>query len=168
MTDRSEFFLDSASAIAELELIEISHSDFSSTYRVVRNQVGGVTVDLGASHGGSQTFTHYPLRIQEIGQRGTLDHGIRVDLGDLGDLIPDEIDAVLAADGMGERPVVKFWTYRSDDLTAPLYGPLILEIPSLTTSREGSSFEARAPTVSKLGTGALYTTNRFPGLRGFL
>ena len=166
MSRHSEFFLAAPARVVQLELLEISHPAFSQVYRVVRNAVAGVTVTLEDST--QATFTYYPLRIQVLGTKDDLDVGIRIQLGDLGELLPDEIDRVAAADAFDVKPTVKYRVYRSDDLTAPLVGPLVLEIASVPFSREGAAFEARAPRLSIGRTGEIYRLDRFPMLRGFV
>jgi hypothetical protein len=166
MSEYSEFFLNSGSNVAELELLEISHPSFSQTFYIVRNAVAGVTVTL--EDASSQEFVYYPLQIQAIGSGDDLDQVLRIQLGDLGDLLPRELDAVSAAGTFGTKPTLIYRTYRSDDLSAPLYGPITLEISNLTFKREGAAFEAHAPRLNKTATGELYTTTRFPMLRGFI
>ena len=166
MTDYTEFFLSSKSSVVQLETLEISHSAFTQTYRVVRNAVAGVTVTLETA--AQASFTYYPLRITGVGLRENLDFGIKVDLGDLGEVLPEELDAVASADGYEEKPIVIYRTYRSDDLTSPLFGPVVLEVKSFSFNRQGSTFEARAPSLNVNKTGELYSLDRFPMLRGFL
>ncbi len=72
-----------------------------------------------------------------------------------------------AANQMNVRPVAKFRTYRSDDTTQPLFGPLTLEISKVTTSEDGSSFECHAPLLNNSRTGILYTRDQFPMIQGF-
>jgi hypothetical protein len=171
----AQFFLRCLSEVVQLELLEISHPNFSTTYRVVRNAVHGVTVTL--EDASQRFFAYYPLKISELAARDTLDFSIRVDLGDLGEIIPTEIANVMSAagaltiygsDGKLVRPVVKYRTYRSDDLTRPLFDVLTLQIESITMKREGASFEAKAPSLNISRTGELYALERFPMLRGFL
>ena len=108
-------------------------------------------------NGTSRTFLFYPLKIQFSDDRNDLDYSLKIDLGDVGELLPTELDAVASASGFGEKPVVKYRTYRGDDLSAPLFGPLILEVTQFTFNRVGCSFEARAPIVSLVKTGERYT-----------
>lgn len=166
MSDYTEFFLNSRSSVIQLELLEISHSAFTQTYRVVRNAVNGVTVTL--EDDSTQEFIYYPLRITSKGNRADLDQILQIDLGDLGEILPTELDAVDSADGFTEKPVVKYRTYRSDDLTTPLFGPLVLEVSAFSFNRQGSSFEAKAPSLNINKTGEVYKLDRFPMLRGFL
>ena len=166
MSAYSQFFLNSKSSVVQLELLEISHSDFTKTYRVVRNAVNGVTVTLET--GAQATFDYYPLRIENNGQKDDLDQSFTFTLGDLGEVLPKELDAVAVGNGFGEKPRVLYRTYRSDDLTAPLFGPIVLEVESFAFNREGCSFTAKAPALNINKTGEIYRLERFPMLRGFL
>lgn len=166
MSAYTEFFLNSKSSVVQLELIEISHSKFTKTYRVVRNAMQGVTVTLETE--AQATFDYYPLRIENNGSRDDLDQSFTITLGDLGEVLPTELDSVASQDGFGEKPRVVYRTYRSDDLTRPLFGPVILEVESFAFNREGSTFTAKAPSLNINKTGELYLLERFPMLRGFL
>ena len=166
MSTYSEFFLNSNSSIVQLELLEISHPNFTQNFRVVRNAVDGVTVTLEDLS--IETFDYYPLRIDGNSPRGDLDFTIKVSLGDLGEVIPLEIDAITNAGGLGVKPLVKYRTYSSIDLTTPLFGPVVLEVESFSFNREGSSFDAKAPSLNITNTGEPYKIDRFPMLRGFL
>lgn len=165
MSSYVEFFLNSPSRIKQFELLEISHPNFTKVYRIVRNKVGGLTVSID---GEQQFFQHYPLRITSKGIRADMDYGIQVDLGDLGEIIPMELDAVAAADGFGTLPAVRYWTFRSDDLSAPMFGPIKLVVTNFPITRTGASFEAVAPTLNANRTGELYLPSRFPMLNGLL
>jgi hypothetical protein len=166
MSDYSEFFLNSNSHVVELELIEINHPNFTKSYYIVRNAVAGVTVTL--ENLSEQEFEYYPLQISPTGSGDDLDQVLKVQLGDLGDILPNELKAVYAANGFAIKPTLIYRTYRSDDLTKPLYGPLTFEVCNITFKKEGAAFEARAPRLNSVATGELYTTNRFPMLRGFI
>jgi hypothetical protein len=161
-----EYFLSSKRDDVALELLEVSHSAFTKTYRIVRNATDGVTVTLET--GATAEFEYYPATITELGSMSDLDSGIRIDFGDLGEVIPKEVDSVHAADAMDVKPVVTYRVYRSDDLTAPLIGPVDLVASTFSFKREGASFEAAAPYVNRNRTGQTYNLTRFPMLRGFL
>lgn len=166
MSAYTEFFLNSRSSIIGLELIEISHSKFTQAYRVVRNAVAGVTVTLEDAT--SHTFDYYPLRITNNGATDDLEQSFDIDFGDLGEVLPAELDSVSSQDGFSEKPRVRYWVYRSDDLTAPLLGPIILEVVEFSFTRDGASFTAKAPSLNINKTGEVYRLERFPMLRGFL
>lgn len=166
MPDYTEFFLNSKSSVVQLELLEIAHPDFTKTYYIVRNSTDGVTVILEDST--QQTFDYYPLKVTPAGSREDLDFGVRIDLGDLGEVLPEEFDAVASANGYDIKPTVKYRLYRSDDLTAPMLGPYTLEVTAFSFTREGASFEAKAPSLNVNRTGEVYRIDRFPMLKGFL
>jgi hypothetical protein len=160
------YFLDSDGRVVRLELIELSHPAFTQTYRRVRNAMDGVLVTLET--GAEEWFEYYPMAITELGDQATLDNGVRIDFGDLGEVLPRELDAVYAADAMGIKPTVLYRVYRNDDLTSPIIGPLLLEASNFSFKREGASFEASAPYVNNTKTGETYNLTRFGMLRGFL
>lgn len=167
MSRYSEFFLKSKASVVQLELVEISHPFFTQVYRRVRNSLQAVTVTLedGVTEA---TFSYYPLKITSMGARTDLESGFRIDLGDLGEILPKELDAVAANDAFEVKPTLVYRTYRSDDLSEPLFGPVSLECSNFSFNSEGASFEAKAPSLNNNRTGESYLFERFPMLRGFL
>lgn len=166
MSEYSEYFLKSKSSIVQLELLEISHPNFSKVYRLVRNAINGITVTLET--GAQATFDYYPMRISAKGVKDDLDHALMIDFGDVGEVLPAELDLVQAANGFTIKPTVVYRTYRSDVLGVPLFGPITLEVTNVNFKKEGATFEAKAPTINTNMTGQLYTFERFPMLKGFI
>ena len=166
MSAYTEFFLKSNRSVAQLELLEISHPLLSQTYRFVRNARAGVTVTH--EDASSQDYTYLPIRITSLGTRDDLDMGLNIVLGDVGKVLPKEIDRIDKNDGYDTPPTVKYRTYRSDTLTAPLLGPITLQMQGLSFSKQGASFQAKPPRLNFNKTGELYRLDRFPMLRGFL
>lgn len=166
MSAFSEFYLNSKSSVAYLETIEISHSNFTQTHYVVRNNQYGM--DAIIEDGTVRTFVYYPLKITATSQQDDLDQVFKIELGDLGELIPQELDRINEASNYSEKPVVKYRCYRSDNLDSVLYGPIVLELKTFVFTKEGCAFEARAPSLNVSKTGQIYTFERFPMLRGLL
>jgi hypothetical protein len=166
MPDYAAYFLSSPASAIQLELFEISHPDFTQTYRKVRNATAGVTVTLETEE--VEFFGYFPLRIRPTSSSDDLDQMLKIDMGDLGEVLPTELDAITDAGGMGVKPIVRFRVYRSDDLSAPLFGPLLLEVQTFSFAREGATFEAKAPSLNINRTGEIYRLDRFPMLRGLL
>lgn len=163
----SEFFFGSPANVAQLDLLEITHPQFTQDYRLVRNHAKGVTVDHEGG-GGSFAYEYTPMSIKPLGSDNSLNQSLRVVLGDVGEIIQAEVEAVLEANGMNVRPVVTFRTYRSDDLSQPMFGPLTLEMGDVTTSASnGNSFAAEPPRTNATRTGLAYDARQFPMLRGF-
>jgi hypothetical protein len=167
MSKYSQFFLDSASSVVDIETLEISHPSFSKTYYIVRNAINGVTVTLedGVT---SQAFDYYPLSIKQTGASDDLDQKMQIQLGDLGDVVPAEIDACVADATLLTKPTLIYRGYRSDDLTAPMEGPFIYEITSIAQKSDAAAFNAQAPSLNTSRTGEAYSMDRFPMLAGFL
>jgi hypothetical protein len=165
--DHAEFFLSSPPSVAQLDCLEISHPDFSQTYRIVRNDEQGVSVTHEGPDG-PYDYDYYPARVLPIAASDDLVQALSVTLGDLGDVIAAEIANVWEANGMNTRPSLTWRAYRSDDLSEPMAGPIVLEIVNVNTTKEGCSFEARAPELNASRTGALYSLEQFPMLRAFL
>lgn len=166
MSKYTEYFLNSSSSVVQLELLEIAHPNFSKTYRLVRNNTKGVRVKL--EDGIFYDFEYAPLRISLSNEKDDLDQIVKIDLGDLGEIVQTELDLIEAANSYSIKPSLKYRTFRSDDLETVLYGPLILEIKSFSFTREGSTFEAKAPSLNINKTGEVYSLDRFPMLRGLL
>lgn len=166
MSVLTEFFLNSNRSAVQLELLSISHPSFTKTYNVVRNARAGVSVTLEDST--TQQFDFAPLKITSSGARNDLDVGISVSFGDLGEILPKELDSVRATDSYGNPPICTYRAYRSDILSAPLIGPFDFEIITLSQSQEGATFDAKAPGLNQSKTGELYRIDRFTMLRGFL
>lgn len=161
MSEFSEFALGSAPSVVRLDTIEISHPDFSQTYRLVRNAPAGITAD-------GDDYEYCDMHVLPIASTDDLVQALSITLGDVGDIIATEIKAVWAANGMNTRPALTYRAFRSDDLDAPIAGTeRVLEIASVTTTREGAAFEAQAPELNANRTGELYTVEDFPMLRGF-
>lgn len=179
MSRLTEFFLSANSSIHQLDLLEITHPNFTQTYRIVRNAyqriselVPGVPrfgVEVEHEGGaGPFEYEYCPMNVRPMGNGADLTQQLSVVLGDLGNIITKEIAAVTAANKMDIRPTLTFRCYRSDDLLDPIFGPVTLELKDVTASEEGTSFNAIAPLLNVSRTGVLYTAEQFPMLRGFL
>lgn len=165
----AQYFLNSASSVVQLETLEINHPAFSKVYYIVRNKIDGL-VGAVDENGVAKNYDYYPLRISYLGVRDNLDAGLKIEVGDLGEVLPLEIDRVASAEeaiGFTVKPTVVYRTYRHDDLSKVLYGPLVLEIREFSFTKDGAMFEAKAPALNLNQTGETYNINRFPMLRGF-
>lgn len=165
MSEASEYLLGSAPSVVRLDTLEISHPNFSQTYRLVATVPPGATsITLDGD-----VYEYCPMQVLPIAASDDLVQALNVTLGDVGEIIAKEIEAVWDANGLNTRPTLTYRAFRSDDLADPIAGSeRVLEIASVTTTREGASFEARAPELNSARTGLLYTVDLFPMLRGFL
>ena len=161
----SEFYLNSRKSTVKLDLLTISHPNFTQVFNIVRNAINGITVTLET--GVQQFFEYYPLQVTPTGSDNDLDQILKVNLGDLGELLPQQLDAVSAAGGFLIKPTLIYREYRSDVLTAPINGPTTFTIDNIAFNSSGATFQASAPRLNLTGTGERYTYDRFPMLRGF-
>jgi hypothetical protein len=95
MPSPATFFLNSGSNVVQLDLIELAHPNFTKTYRIVRNAVAGVTVTLEDTT--VKTFDYYPVRLVPTGSKNDLDQTLEVTFGDLGTILPQELDRIIRA-----------------------------------------------------------------------
>ncbi len=166
MSVYTEFFLNSKSNVIQYQLLEISHPSFSKIHYIDRNATKGLTVKLEDCL--YHDFIYYPLQITLGNEKNDLDQSIKIQFGDLGEILPSEIDLVEAADTFQTKPILKYRTFRSDDLLNVLYGPIDLEIKTVSFNSQGALIEAVAPRLNVNTTGEIYSIARFPTLRGLL
>ena len=167
MSAYASFFFNSLSSVAQFDTIQFSHPSFSQTYSIVLNNVSGVQLTLET--GASLFFNYLPLSIVPTGTSDDLDQTLKIQFGDLGTLIPQEIDNVIRAGTALTKPSLIYRLYRSDQLTAPMDGPYRFEITQVvTTAKNGAALLAQAPRLNLSQTGEVYRLNRFPALRSFL
>ena len=165
--DYAEFFLASRADTIQYDTLELSHPNFTRIYRMVRNKTTDLTATL-ENELGEATFEYVPMTVRGTVVRDNLDYGVTVVLGDLGETLTKELTAVGQADGFATRVSVVYRTYRSDDLSAPLFGPVPLEISDFNFNGDGASFTAHVPKLNETTTGESYDIDRFETLRGVL
>lgn len=162
-----KFYLGGLREQALLEFFEIKHSALSQVWRITKNYPDGVTIRH--EDGRSYNYEYWPAAVSFDGRKVDLDSGLRLDLGDLGELMPKEIDRIIRADSLGEKPLLLYRIYSGDNLDEPLSGPITYEIHSVSRNAEGSSLEAKAPLINTSGTGLIYQLDGpFEPLRDYL
>ncbi|ADP17334.1 hypothetical protein AXYL_04014 [Achromobacter xylosoxidans A8] len=162
-----DYFFGAPRNAVGLETIEISQPSFSQVWRLQANFRDGLWARVES--GELVFFRYVPLLLKLLEDRGTLDFGISVTVGDLGEILPDEIQRARVAGTLRTSPPkVVHRTYRSDNLERPMFGPIVLQAQPITRSRDGAQFDATAPQVNTSKTGVPYRTDLFPMLRGFL
>lgn len=178
----TEYLFGSSQVVAELDLLEIQHFRFNPTiFRLVRNyslhelsvdDVFGVpkrgVIVTHEGPAGPFEYEYVPMKIERLGSGNDLDQAIRVTIGDVGQILPQQLERLSDFNAMQEKPIVRYRSYRSDVLTAPLtVAPLIMEIKRIAFNKEGCSFEAVAPYLNSTRTGILYDRVNFPTMKSF-
>lgn len=176
MSALSEFLLGESDVVRQLQLIEISHPDFSATYRMVRNHPGPIKV-MHEDDTGPHTYQYVPMQIKMAGATADLDQVIEVTMGDLGTILPYELELIDIANGMQIKPSVVYREYLTNNFAMvsgepiyqePVYGPFNMELNGITFNKTGCVFTAKPPQFNKGKTGEVYDVSRFPMLAGFL
>ena len=165
MPDLTSFYLNSKRSAVLLETITLRHPNFSKIYYLVRNAIAGVTATDETST--ARFYEYAPMAIERANVSGDLDQAISVTFGDVGDTIQDEVDRVRTLNGMLIYPTAEYRQYSSVDLSAPLLGPYVLDLVTFDVTREGTALSLEAPMVNASRTGQVYSTTRFPALRGY-
>lgn len=153
-----EFLTSAPRGEAELETIEISHSEFTQTYRLVRNKSDGLVA-------GGMTFQYCPFIYKAPDSKGDLDQVIQLTLADLNQTIAAEIENV--SNTNEEDPLLIYRSYRSSN-SELVEGPLTLKITGINFIKQGANITAEARSFNVSPTGELYTYDRFSMLRGFI
>lgn len=169
MSLETDFFFNSKRSVSRIEAIALSHPSFSRTYYLVRNPNPWMREQVLRHEDGTPvTYQFCPLRLRPLASRADLDFGVSVDLGDLGEIVPAEVDNVLASVNSRVRPTVVYRAWRSDRLDVPMNGPITLQVAQITRAPEGSTFDAVAPFLNLTKTGEIYSIERFPMLAAML
>jgi hypothetical protein len=158
------FVLDGPASAAYAETVVLSHSAWSKEYRVVRNVIKGCEARL--EDDSVVEFEYYPLAVRLPVSRSGLALDLTVELGDLGEVVPSELDRVRESGRTLERPVLTYRAFRSDALLdGPIVGPWRLEVYSVAVTAGLSVLSARTRASSPARTGLTYTRRLFPTLR---
>lgn len=162
-----DYFFAAPRGAAQLQTVVISQPDFSQVWSLQSCYRDGFWARLET---GEQMFFQYvPMLLKPLEDRGTLDFGMSITVGDLGEILPDEIQRARAAGTLRTSPpTVVYRSYRSDNLDRPMLGPITLRAQPITRSREGAQFDATAPQVNISKSGMLYRPDLFQTLWGFV
>jgi len=159
-----DFVLSGPAAAAYVDTVELSHVSWSQSYRVVRNV--SPSLDVVLEDLSPATFTYYPLNVNRVPAKEGLNLEFEVNFGDLGGVLPAELDRMRAAGTLYIRPTIKYRVFRSDSpSTGPIIGPWEFEVYTLTFSISGATLAARTRASSSARTGILYTARRFATIR---
>lgn len=165
-SDNTEYLLKSENVIVQFETIEISHPAFTKTYRFVRNNVNGITATLETEE--EVEFPYIPMNIDETNNSGDLDYAFTITIGDIGEIFPDELDLIYESEDFFNEATMIYRTFRSDDLSQPLIGPIKLKIKTFIFDQISVSLVGTTLATNLNKTGEIYTLNRFPMTRAFL
>lgn len=175
MPDRANnFFLRGNPHTMRLQLIEVTHPAWINTHRYVQNLVEGGRFWHAVS--GSETneyawhdYTYTPIGIKKSKSDDSLDQSITITVGDLGEKLPDDMDALRRHSAYSAvRPVLNYREYLSDNMADPLVSVEGLTVEDYQPHIEGGLFICKAKELNLTATGISFTVDSFPGLRDFI
>lgn len=161
-----EFFLNGSREFAELETIELSHPDFSQTYRFVRNHMEGITAKTET--GNYEFFEYRPIVFDILGFKDDLDQQLNISLGTLGEVLPKELARLKTNNGFLTKPSLIYRTYSSGNLDFIMQGPINLFAVEFLSRSDGTAINSQAENISASRTGEIFDLTRFFMLRGFI
>jgi len=166
-SEYTDFYLRNSEGAWPLHTLQVNQVSFSKEYRFQPYYREGLW--LRDESGQQQYYQWMPLKLDSLSDRANLDFGLSVTLGDLGEFLPDEIQRARDAGTLVTDPaVVRYRIYRSNNLEAPMYGPITLQAKTIARTVQGAQFDAKAPQINATKTGMIYRTDLFPTLLGFL
>lgn len=148
-----------------LECIEIKHPSFSRDYRFVRNHAYGVRIRHE-----DRVYRDYdplPLTIRPGTAANDLQQSFTIGIGDVGEIMPMEIDRLRRGSHQTVRPIVNYRVFLTSDLTEPMNSVRGLEITDNQPQKRGAVFSCKAKQLNKNSTGVIFTNSLFTTLRGF-
>lgn len=178
----SDYYFNSPPSVVELHMLEIQHFRFNPTiFRLTSNgdiqDITGtdsfgnplrgcvVTHEGGA---GPFEYTYVPMSIDRLGSGTDMDQSIKVTLGDVGEILAQQLRLIDQFNANVTKPIVRYRAYRSDVLTAPLTTtPAVLEMKRVSFTKGGATFEAVSPYLNTGRTGITYDTVKFPTMKAF-
>lgn len=161
-----DFWLRGDPTDVRLRMIEVTHPAWSQTYYIVQNYADGITVQH--EDGLFYDYEYVPLTIQLGASNDDLDQSITIGVGDLGDIFPQEIDAIRESSEYAKiKPTVNYREYYLSDLTAPKVSILGLDVVTYDPQEEGTVFECQAKQMNLTASGETFNLNTFKTMRGF-
>jgi hypothetical protein len=165
-----EFFLNADSCLIQFECVEIAHPSLSQTYRFVRNSGrNGINVDHNDGSG-VFNYSYLPMKITPKSRENNLDFGLTVTVGDVGETLAEEIRRIESDGTYSTPPTLTYRTYRSDNLTAPMYGAFVFNVYNINLDKKGASLDCATRKLNTLKTGEFYdpTSGEYEIVKSFI
>ena len=162
-SDYAEFLATAPEGKIIYETVEIYHPELSQTYYFVN---GPVALTADDENGVSRTFEPANMGATRPAVTDDLDQLISFTIGDLDNLLDDEMDRIDVGDETD--PIVTLRVYHSDHLDAPAEGPYAFNLEDIAQTPGVFTIQSGAPRLNTSDTGESYYMTDFPMLRGVL
>lgn len=159
--NETDYFLNSGSDMIRYECVSLSHPNFTQDYHLVRNAFDGLSVEI---EGQTVDFEYCPMRVDHEARKEDMDYGVKIILGDVGELIEPEMRRIIAANALDIKPNAVFYEIADGSVIRQAS----LEVSAVQVVPEGASLELKPPSANNRSVGKVYTLEQFKGLRAFL
>lgn len=159
-----EYWLRGRHDDVRMECIEIKHPSFSRDYRFVRNHAYGVRIKH--EDGVYRDYEPLPMTIKAAKAAADLQQSFTIGIGDVGEVMPLEIDRLRRGSHQTKRPILNYRVYLTSDLTSPMSSARGLEITNNQPQKQGAVFTCQGRELNKTSTGIIFTVELLPSLRG--
>lgn len=159
MSDLANFLLGGEVSECRVDLITLTHPNFSQDYILQNAIVSGDNFTV-PNHG-QIDVDYFPFRVRELTANNVLTRGIDIEIGDISEIITREIKNLDMFDGYLEQPSVTWHQYRSGDLTKPLFSTEAFSLIRTSRQRRSTSIEARSGEINASRSGERYLLTRF-------
>lgn len=145
-------------------VLQFSHSMMTKVYVLWGEPYEGVIT----TEDGEADVEHANFKVDLAGSQQNLDQNFEIllDTTDIADEFREQLDRVPL--DTEERIRCVYREYLSDDLTAMVVGPAVLQVESVSWEVGAASITAVSPRLSMTRTGVLYSPRDIPMLRAFL
>jgi hypothetical protein len=150
--------------VRSISVLQFSHSTMTQVFYLWREPYeGAVTLEDGS------VVTVQPLNFEEklAGSEENLDQNFQINLDttDIEDTFREQMDLVPL--DSSERVECVYREYLSDDITAIVAGPAVLQVEAVSYQIGAATITACSPRLNVTSTGEIYAPRDCPTLRGF-
>lgn len=147
------------------ECIELSHPAIT-THRFVRNHDKGLTVTH--ENGVVADYQYAPIKVDRGQSNEKLSQTITVTIGDLGMIIPTEVDKILDSEFELEHPTLTYRSFLSSNLNEPYETSRGLKVTENTPQKFGAVLKAKTRSLNDRKSFRKFSLDKWRALRGFL
>lgn len=148
-----------------VECIDIIHPSFTKHYRFARNATKGVRIKT--EDGYWRDYKYLPMSIKPGTSADDLQQSFTIGIGDVGEIMPRELDRLRKGSYPQVRPTVNYRVYLTSDLSEPSLSVRGLEVTDNQQKKEGAVFACKARELNKNSTGITFNYSDFAALRYF-
>lgn len=113
MSELSEFFFTAHPSVTRIQLIEITHPNFTAPIRVQRQSKKSLRV-VHEDAEEAVIYQYLPMQIKALGATSSLDQSLEITMGDVGEIVQAQLLQIANRNGYQTKPILNYREYRSD------------------------------------------------------